>query len=78
MLTAGQAATEKALRNAGLHSGDIDVYEIAEAFAATCVKFQRDLNLADDQLNPQRRDHRHGPRVRRNRPDPARRPPLRA
>ena len=52
MLTAGQAAVEKALRTAGLCPGDIDVYEIAEAFAATCVKFQRDLDLADGQINP--------------------------
>jgi acetyl-CoA C-acetyltransferase len=52
MLTAGQAAVEKALARAGLAPGDIDVFEVAEAFAATCLKFQRDLGVADEQFNP--------------------------
>ncbi|MEV4383318.1 acetyl-CoA C-acyltransferase [Streptosporangium sp. NPDC049644] len=52
MLTAGQAAAEKALKRAGLVPGDVDVFEIAEAFAATCLKFQRDLGVTDEQLNP--------------------------
>lgn len=51
MLTAGQAAAEKALKRAGLAPGDVDVFEIAEAFAATCLKFQRDLGVTDEQLN---------------------------
>ncbi|MEO3782040.1 acetyl-CoA C-acyltransferase [Actinocorallia sp. B10E7] len=52
MLTAGQAAVEKALKQAGLSPCDIDVFEVAEAFAATCLRFQRDLGVGDEQFNP--------------------------
>ncbi|MEU8124349.1 acetyl-CoA C-acyltransferase [Spirillospora sp. NPDC049024] len=52
MLTAGQKATEVALRRAGLGPDDIAVFEVAEAFAATCLKFQRDLKIDDDRFNP--------------------------
>ncbi|MFB9906940.1 acetyl-CoA C-acyltransferase [Allokutzneria oryzae] len=52
MLTAGQHAVQKLLASTGLHPDDIAVYEIAEAFAASCVKFERDLAITDDRLNP--------------------------
>jgi acetyl-CoA C-acetyltransferase len=52
MLTAGQAAVRKALDRAGLTPDRVDVFEVAEAFAATCLKFQRDLRVADEQFNP--------------------------
>lgn len=52
MLTAAQKATETALRRAGLGPDDIAVFEVAEAFAATCLKFQRDLKIDDDRFNP--------------------------
>jgi acetyl-CoA C-acetyltransferase len=51
MLTAGQAAVEVALKRSGLAPDDVDVFEFAEAFAATCVKFQRDLRVDDDRFN---------------------------
>lgn len=52
MLTAGQRAVELVLQRAGLSADDIDVYEFAEAFAALCVRFGRDLGLERDRLNP--------------------------
>ncbi|WP_157245682.1 acetyl-CoA C-acyltransferase [Nonomuraea typhae] len=51
MLTAGQAAVEKVLAQAGLSAADVEVYEFAEAFAALCLKFQRDLGVGDDRFN---------------------------
>ena len=52
MLTAGQEATEKAIAKAGLTPADIDVFEFAEAFAALCLRFRRDLDAGPDRLNP--------------------------
>ncbi len=52
MLTAGQAAVEKVLAKAGLQADDIDVFEFAEAFAALCLRFARDLGVGPDRLNP--------------------------
>jgi acetyl-CoA C-acetyltransferase len=52
MLLAGQAATERVLARAGLRAADIDVFVVAEAFAATCLRFQRDLDLDEDRWNP--------------------------
>jgi acetyl-CoA C-acetyltransferase len=52
MLTAGQAAVSRALGRAGLTPADIAVFEVAEAFAATCLKFQRDLGVDDERFNP--------------------------
>ena len=45
------AATAKLLANAGLTSADIDLFELHEAFAATSIKCQRELNISDDKLN---------------------------
>ena len=52
MLTAGQRSTEDVLRRAGVHPSDVAVYEVAEAFAASCLRFQRDLSIEDDRFNP--------------------------
>ncbi|MFI1213480.1 acetyl-CoA C-acyltransferase [Streptomyces sp. NPDC020802] len=52
MLTGGQEAVERALEQAGLHPDEIAVFEFAESFAATCLKFQRDLTIDDDRFNP--------------------------
>jgi acetyl-CoA C-acetyltransferase len=52
MLTAGQAAAEKVIRQSNLSPDDIAVFEVAEAFAATCLKFQRDLAVDDARFNP--------------------------
>ncbi|MGW0659400.1 beta-ketothiolase [Streptodolium elevatio] len=51
MLVAGQTAVGCAIERAGLRSGDVDVVEYAEAFAALCVKIQRDLGFGADRFN---------------------------
>jgi acetyl-CoA C-acetyltransferase len=51
MLTAGQIAAERALRQAGLTANDVDLFEFAEAFAALCLKFQRDLRVEPERFN---------------------------
>lgn len=52
MLTAGQDAAETVIARAGLHSRDVDVFEFAEAFAALCLRFRRDLDADTERLNP--------------------------
>ncbi len=52
MLTAGQLATERALERAGLAARDVAVFAFAEAFAALCLRFMRDLDVGHDRLNP--------------------------
>ncbi|MEZ0073256.1 acetyl-CoA C-acyltransferase [Planotetraspora sp. GP83] len=52
MLTAGQEAVEKVIAKAGLRPSDIDVFEIAEAFSALCLRFRRDLSAGPERLNP--------------------------
>lgn len=52
MLTAGQTAVEKVIARAGLQPSDIDVFEFAEAFAALCLRFRRDLDAGPDRMNP--------------------------
>ncbi|WP_456695114.1 acetyl-CoA C-acetyltransferase [Aeromicrobium sp. P5_D10] len=44
-------ATRKALVLAGMTIGDIDQFEINEAFAAQVIASQRELGIADDRLN---------------------------
>jgi acetyl-CoA C-acetyltransferase len=51
MLTGPTPATEKLLRTAGLSVGDIDLWEINEAFASVALKYARDLALPLDRLN---------------------------
>lgn len=45
MLNAPVPAARKALKKAGMQVGDIDLFEINEAFAVVSAKFMRDLNL---------------------------------
>ncbi|HEY5071898.1 MAG TPA: acetyl-CoA C-acetyltransferase [Caulobacteraceae bacterium] len=45
MLNAPVPAARKALAKAGMRIGDIDLFEINEAFAVVPLKFMRDLNL---------------------------------
>ncbi|MCD9199880.1 acetyl-CoA C-acyltransferase [Aeromicrobium wangtongii] len=52
MLTAGQSAVEQVIARAGLTPDDIDVFEFAEAFAALCLRFRRDLGAGPDRMNP--------------------------
>ena len=45
------AATRKLMEQQGLAAGDVDLFELHEAFAATVVKCRRDLGIGDDKLN---------------------------
>jgi len=45
-------AIPKALQAAGLSIGDIDVFELNEAFASQALYCQRELGIPDDKLNP--------------------------
>jgi hypothetical protein len=45
-------AVEKVLARAGLQPGDVDVFEFAEAFAALCLRFRRDLDAGPERMNP--------------------------
>jgi len=51
MLNAPVPAAKKALDRAGLSVGDIDVWEINEAFAVVAEKFIRDLGLDREKVN---------------------------
>jgi len=51
VLSGAVAATGKLLRQQGMTSADIDLFEIHEAFAATVIKCQRDLDIPDEKLN---------------------------
>ncbi len=49
--TAPALAIPKAIKNAGLTAGEVDFYEINEAFAAVAIANQRELLLDNDKLN---------------------------
>lgn len=51
MLNAPVAAARKVLARAGLEVGDIDLFEVNEAFAVVSEKFQRDLDLDREKVN---------------------------
>jgi acetyl-CoA C-acetyltransferase len=51
MLTGTTPACHKALRQAGMQAGDIDLWEINEAFAAVPLKTARDLGLDFERVN---------------------------
>src|SRR6185312_14767630 len=51
MLNAPVPAARKVLAKAGLTLGDIDLFEINEAFAVVAEKFIRDLKLDRDNVN---------------------------
>ena len=52
MLNAPGPAARKVLARAGLTTGDIDVWEVNEAFAVVVEKFIRDLGLDRARVNP--------------------------
>ena len=45
MLVGPAPASRKALKKAGMHKSDIDLYEINEAFAAVAMRFMEDLGV---------------------------------
>jgi acetyl-CoA C-acetyltransferase len=51
MLTAPVPATQRALKKAGMSIGDIDLFEINEAFAVVPLKVMRDLDIPADKVN---------------------------
>jgi acetyl-CoA C-acetyltransferase len=51
MLNAPVPAAREVLANAGLTLGDIDLFEINEAFAVVAEKFIRDLDLDRDKVD---------------------------
>ena len=51
MLTGPSAAAEKALARAGMKPGDIDLYELNEAFAAVVLRFMDALDIDHDRIN---------------------------
>ena len=51
MLTGPAPDSRKALAKAGLEVGDIDLFEINEAFAAVAMRFMRDLGISDEITN---------------------------
>jgi acetyl-CoA C-acetyltransferase len=52
MLTAPIPATEQALAKAGLRIGDIDVFEVNEAFAPVLITWSGDTGASLDKTNP--------------------------
>lgn len=52
MLTGPTPAAKKALATAGLSPEDIDIWEINEAFASVVLRFQKDMEIPDEKLNP--------------------------
>ena len=52
MLTAPIPATEQALAKAGLRVGDIDVFEVNEAFAPVLIAWSGDTGAPLDKTNP--------------------------
>ncbi|PIE16337.1 MAG: acetyl-CoA acetyltransferase [Proteobacteria bacterium] len=51
MLTGPMPATDKALRRAGMTIGDIDRFEVNEAFAAVPMAFMRHFDVGPDRVN---------------------------
>jgi acetyl-CoA C-acetyltransferase len=51
MLTAPGPAAQRCLRKAGMEVGDVDLWEINEAFAAVPLKTINDLGLEPERVN---------------------------
>ena len=51
MLTAPAESCRIALRRAGLTVGDVDLWEINEAFASVALYFMQELSLGPDRVN---------------------------
>jgi acetyl-CoA C-acetyltransferase len=52
MLTGPVPATEKILRDAGMGIGDIDVFEVNEAFASVVLRFMQAFDVDPSKVNP--------------------------
>ncbi|MBF0289627.1 MAG: acetyl-CoA C-acetyltransferase [SAR324 cluster bacterium] len=52
MFTGNVPASRKALKKAGLTVKDIDLFEVNEIFAAVVLKWQQDMEIPGDKINP--------------------------
>jgi acetyl-CoA C-acetyltransferase len=52
MLTGPAPAAKKALEKAGLTIDDIDIFEVNEAFASVVMRFQKELSIPWEKINP--------------------------
>ena len=69
MLTGPVPVTAKILRETGMEVGDIDLFEVNEAFSAVVLRFMQAFDVDHARRQRQRRRHRHGPPARRHRRD---------
>jgi acetyl-CoA C-acetyltransferase len=51
MLTGPEPVTRKLLARLGMEAGDIDLYELNEAFAAVVLRYMQALNIPHDKIN---------------------------
>ena len=51
MLTGPLDVTKKVLRKAGMSLGDIDLFEVNEAFASVVLRFMQAFDLDDSKIN---------------------------
>jgi acetyl-CoA C-acetyltransferase len=51
MLTGPAPASLKALQKAGMETGDVDLYELNEAFAAVVLRYMQQLDIDHDRIN---------------------------
>ena len=51
MLTGPTPAARKALRKAGMHRSDIDLFELNEAFASVVLLFMEEMDIPHEQIN---------------------------
>ncbi len=51
MLTGPIPVTEKVLKKAGMTKGDIDLWELNEAFASVVLRYMQALNISHDKIN---------------------------
>jgi acetyl-CoA C-acetyltransferase len=51
MLTGPSVVTEKLLKKLGMEVGDIDLYELNEAFAAVVLRYMQALDISHDKIN---------------------------
>ena len=51
MLTGPAPASQKALKKAGMAAGDVDLYELNEAFASVVLRYMQALDIPHDKIN---------------------------
>ena len=69
MLTGPVDVTKKVLKKSGMSLGDIDLFELNEAFASVVLRYMQAFEIDAGQDQRQWRRHRDGPSARRHRRD---------